>query len=293
LTDGTSLIERPRVSPDGTAIVFNVGHEPVTNLYTMPITGGAPKQLTFRDSLNVGGVWSADGTRIAFASTEGGKPGVWSVDAGGGVPRALSSGDLSDSLDLAWSSGAHILYQQAGNRNYYVLDPETRQERLLANNGSPGWMFSPVYSPDGWKVAVQWNRPPNRGLWVIDTRNNQETLLSRTSARSVLPVAWSANGRSLYVLEGKPSTYRGPTLPLGETVTDAKILMVSVNGGRVKTLASLPFEEIGGVSMTPDGRRFVFTVYTSRSDVWVVDNFDVAREPRIPRTRGSERRHQR
>jgi hypothetical protein len=27
--------------------------------------------------------------------------------------------------------------------------------------------------------------------------------------------------------------------------------------------------------MTPDGRRFVYPVFSSRSDVWVVDDFDM------------------
>src|SRR5258705_3227711 len=97
LTQGTSLIERPRVSPDGTSIVFNVGHEGLANLYIMPITGGSSKQLTFFDSLSMAGAWSADGKRVAFASTQGGKPRVWTVNAGGGIPSALSSSDLSDS----------------------------------------------------------------------------------------------------------------------------------------------------------------------------------------------------
>lgn len=62
---------------------------------------------------------------------------------------------------------------------------------------------------------------------------------------------------------------------------EAKILMVPVNGGDVKTVAVLPFDEIGSVCMTPDGRRFIVTVYSSRSDVWVVDDFDVSHESRI------------
>ena len=283
LTQGTSLIERPRVSPDGTSIVFNIGHEGLANLYTMPITGGSPKQLTFLDSFSVAGAWSADGKRIAFASTQGGKPRVWTVNARGGVPRALSSNDLSDSFDLDWSPGSRILYQQAGNRNYYELDPETREERLLVSDSSAGWMFSPVYSPDGRKVAVQWNRRPNRGIWIIDTKDRHETLVYKTSALSTMPFGWSADGSSIYAVEGKNSTYRGLASPLGETVTEAKILRVPLNGGDVTTVASLPFDEIGGVSMTPDGRRFVYTVYSSRSDVWVVDNFDVPPEPRITR----------
>jgi len=66
-------------------------------------------------------------------------------------------------------------------------------------------------------------------------------------------------------------------------MTEAKILIVPVKGGNVRTVTSLPFEEIGSVAMTPDGRRFVVTVYSSRSDVWVADNFDVSPEPRIAR----------
>ena len=281
LTRGTSLIERPSVSPDGTSIVFNVGHEGLANLYTMPITGGSPKQLTFLDSFSLEGVWSADGKQIAFASTEDGKPRVWTVDAGGGAPRALSSGDLSDSFDLAWSSGSQILYQQAGNRNYYALDPETREERLLVGDSSVGWIFSPVYSPDGRKIAVKRVRRPHGGIWIIDTSDRHETLVYKTSPGSVAPLAWSADGSSIYAVEGKNAIGRDLAVPLGETMTDVKILRVPVNGGDVKTVAALPFEEIGSVSMSPDGRMFVFTVYSSRSDVWVVDNFDVSPGPRI------------
>jgi Tol biopolymer transport system component len=199
------------------------------------------------------------------------------------MPRALSSNDLSDSFDLTWSPGSQILYQQAGNRNYYELDPETRTERPFVKDSSVGWIFSPVYSPDGRKIAVQWNRRPNRGIWIIDINDRHETLVYRTSAASTMPIGWSGDGSAIYAVEGKNSTYRGLTAPLGETLTDAKILMVSLNGRDVKTVAALPFEEIGSVSMTPNGRKFVFPVYSSRSDVWVVDNFDASPEPRLTR----------
>ena len=72
-------------------------------------------------------------------------------------------GDLSDSLDLAWSAGSRILYQQTGNRNYYELDPETKEERLLATTARCGWMFSPVYSPDGQEDCRAMESPPDPG----------------------------------------------------------------------------------------------------------------------------------
>jgi Tol biopolymer transport system component/DNA-binding winged helix-turn-helix (wHTH) protein len=275
LTHGTLRIERPRVSPDGASIVFNIGHEPLAELYTMPMTGGSPKQLTSLGSFSVGGVWSADGQWIAFASTQDGKRRVWTVPAGGGIPRAVSSSDLSVSLDLAWSPGARILYQQPGNRNYTELDPQTREERPVRDS-SVGWIFSPIFSPDGRKIAIMWAGGPKRGIWVTGAKGRPETLVYETSAGSTTtPIGWSADGDSIYLVEGKPFAGRDLALPAGETTSEAKILAVRLHGGEVKTVATLPFEEIGAVSMAPDGRRFVFTVYSSRSDVWVVDNFDV------------------
>jgi Tol biopolymer transport system component len=163
------------------------------------------------------------------------------------------------------------------------LDPDTRSEWSLVRDRSVGWIFWPVYSPDGEKIAAHWNRPrdrpPNRGIYVIDVKDRRERLLFRTSAAgtagdSVRPVGWSADSRWIYVLEGKVLNLRGLTSPLGETTTEARILRVAVTGGDVETVMALPFEEIGGVSVMPDGRRLVCAVYYSRSDVWVVDDFD-------------------
>jgi Tol biopolymer transport system component/DNA-binding winged helix-turn-helix (wHTH) protein len=271
LTRGTSLVERPRVSPDGTTVVFTLGHEPRTELYTVPIAGGRPTQLTFLDSFSVAGGWSPDGRQIAFASTLGGKRRVWTIEAAGGQARAVSSSDLSDSFDLVWSPGSRILFQRPGNRNFDELDLETRGTRPLLGNGAPGWVFFPAYSPDGRKVAVMWNRPPDRGIWVIDTIGRRATLLRRT-AKSAEPVGWSADGRTVYVVEGENGPRRGWTAPIGETKTHTRILALSLDG-RVKTIAQLA-GEIGGVGMSPDASRFVYVAYSSRSDVWVVDDFD-------------------
>lgn len=286
LTRGTSLIERPSISPDGQSVVFNIGHEGRANLYVMPITGGPPRQLTFFDSHNVGGVWSPDGKRIAFASTEGGRTQVWTVDAVGGVPRPLASTDMSDTYELAWSPATQILYQQPGYRNYREFDPQTRVERPLVRRPR-GWIYSPVHSLDRQKIAVFWNRPPNRGFWIIDVDDRAETLVYPTDAGSARPLGWSPDGHSIYVIEGKNWAYRGLTAALGESMTDARILLVPLDGGEVHTVANLPFEEIGGVAMASDGRRFVVTVYSSRSDVWMVDNFDGASPSKASRESAS------
>jgi Tol biopolymer transport system component len=148
-------------------------------------------------------------------------------------------------------------------------------ERFLLDDGSAGWVFSPVFSPDGRKVAVRGNRPPNRGIFVIDAKERREELLY-ASREDVTPVGWSADAQFIYVLKSKNLNFRGPTAPDSETITEAKILRVPVDGGPATIVTNLPFEEIGGVTMTPDGRMFICAVYSSRSDIWVVDDFDRA-----------------
>jgi Tol biopolymer transport system component len=273
LTHGTSLIERPHISPDGRSIAFNMGHEPTANIYTMPVSGGSLRQLTFFDSFNVAGGWSEDGKSIAFASTENGAPRVWTVSAEGGRLRPLSSGDMSDSFNVTWFPRRTILYQQAGNRNYLELDPRTAKEEWLVANNTVGWMFSPAPAPDGRHVAVMWNRPPKRGIWVIDTIDHSERWIYKSEAAWTAPIGWSPDGGSIYTVEGKTRAARGLTPPLGETLTEARIVRIPLSGDP-QTIAMLPAQETGGISMTADARRFVYTVYSSRSDVWVVDNFD-------------------
>jgi hypothetical protein len=58
-------------------------------------------------------------------------------------------------------------------------------------------------------------------------------------------------------------------------MTDARIVRIAVNGGVATTVATIPADEIGSVSLTPDGRLAVYPVFSSRSDVWVADDFDV------------------
>ena len=287
LTNGTSYIERPRISPDGTQVVFTVGHEPRTELYAMPLAGGQWTQLTNLESTNVGAAWSPDGRQIAFASTQGQKPQVWTVGAGGGIPRRRSTGIVSDSFDVSWLP-AGIAYQNPGNRNYTLLNPDTGDERLLVPDPADGWIFQPVANDRG-QVAVFWNRDRTTGeqdgIWLIDPAAGQRRLVRATSAASAYPIGWSASNDFVFVVEGEVAVLREATSRLGETMKNASILKVPVAGGESQVLARIPFGEIGVVAMTPDARKLMVPVFSSRSDIWLVDGFDPTRAAEKGRAR--------
>ena len=79
-----------------------------------------------------------------------------------------------------------------------------------------------------------------------------------------------------------PDDFGTPPQRFEETITDAKILRVPVNGGAPETRLPLPFDEVGSIAMFPDGRRFVVSVYSS--DMATADVL-VARPREIPHDR--------
>jgi hypothetical protein len=178
----------------------------------------------------------------------------------------------ADTLELAWAPGQDILYQQAGNRNFIALAPQTGRERPLIRDTSVGWIFTPIHAPSGTSIAVAWNRRPVQGVWIVDEEDAHERPLS-TSGPPAL-IGWSRNGGSIYVLEGGRPIYRGVMAARGETLTDARLVTLSAHDGALQSRLDLPFDEVGGVSMTPDGSVVVCAVYVSQSDVWIIDRFD-------------------
>jgi len=260
LTRGTSEFDSPSISPDGNWIAFvTEGH-----IYKTAMEGGTPIQLTFSNATDVSPAWSPDGKRIAFGSDEGGSRKVWIVDTDGAHRRQFAKTHLTEDLDepgaITWSPGRHILYQKPGNQNFNILDPETGEEKPLVQNESIGWLFSPKYSPDGKKVAVLWNRL-QRGLWVISLIDNSQTFLS--GSRYYDPAGWSPDGSSIYAYD-RFGGNKMLSIPVGPT-----------GRGASHTVFAIP-EDIADASVSADGKKFVFSAAETKSDVWVVDNFDPA-----------------
>ena len=181
---------------------------------------------------------------------------VWKVSSSGGTPRVFPDTELSHYL--AWAPGPDILYQQPGNRNLGVLDSETGEKRLLVPEGSPGWMFSAHYSPDGKRVAMACNRPAGQGLWVTSLEDSSETFLAPT----LYPVGWSPDGAWIYAKEWNKKG----------GISD--LVMVPARGGDPELFMNLPLDGVSEISIAPDGKYVVCNVSEYRSDVWLMENFD-------------------
>jgi len=81
-------VRRPgdsQVSPDGKRVAFTIGdvnfdaNKVVTQIYVIPLDGGAMKQLTSGDRSSTSPRWSPDGRKIAYATAGQ----IWVMDSDG------------------------------------------------------------------------------------------------------------------------------------------------------------------------------------------------------------------
>jgi dipeptidyl aminopeptidase/acylaminoacyl peptidase len=82
----------PQISPDGKTVAFTVGdvnmtaNRVLTQIYTVPISGGEVKQITKGDRSNSAPRWSPDGKKIAF--TTGGQ--IWTMNPDGDDKKQIT-----------------------------------------------------------------------------------------------------------------------------------------------------------------------------------------------------------
>jgi hypothetical protein len=74
------------------------------------------------------------------------------------------------------------------------------------------------------------------------------------------PVGWSPDGRSVYASIWDKMV----SIPVGPANRDMPRTVFTAPG------------DIGAASVSPDGKKFVLRALETKSDVWVVDNFDPA-----------------
>jgi dipeptidyl aminopeptidase/acylaminoacyl peptidase len=89
-------IADPQISPDGRLVAFSVtsvdvaANKKPTEIWTVPIDGGVPKQITHDGDDNERPRWSPDSKRIAYISNRGGSSQIWMMDSDGANAKQMT-----------------------------------------------------------------------------------------------------------------------------------------------------------------------------------------------------------
>jgi Tol biopolymer transport system component len=206
------------ISPDGKMLVFSGGryipkkgerdYQLEVNIYTLPVDGGKPKQITSllwnpdvpRANQDRFPCWSPDGSSIAFirdiqrGKDEPHEINVFTIASDGSEPRQITS----NADEVAWATidwtpdGKHIAYfSQEKTINLVPSEGGLSRTIIKVDEIHPHWELS--WSPDGKEIAYACNGR----IWRVPFQGGQPVEVKTGLDSKVGNLAWSPDGYTI------------------------------------------------------------------------------------------------
>jgi len=238
----------PAFSPDGKTLAFiRIGSLGVSEVYTMPVSGGEPRRLTFDNMTAIGLAWTADGREIIFRSNRGGFPTLWRIPAVGGTPELLPAvGDEAIEPTISHQGQRLVYTHRVTDTNIWLMEvksPTTRENssaRLISSTRND---VAPQLSPDGKRIVFVSDRAGSLEIWVCDSEGLNPLQLTSFGGVHTGTPRWSPDS-SYIAFDSRP-----------EGQTD--IYVISAEGGKPRRVTTETSEDVVP-SWSRDGRWIYF-----------------------------------
>jgi serine/threonine-protein kinase len=190
----------PRLSPDGRQLVLTLGPNGDGDLWRYDLGGRPPVPLALASDSRFG-VWSPDGTRIAYVQVGGGSGADVKIIAADGselTPQPLRPDGLIAG-PVAWLASDELILIRNPSSPDIITTPVTPDGEVATILGSEYLEFDPALSPDGQWLAYVSDRSGTPEVWVQAYPSGAPIRVSSTGGWEP---QWSADGSELYFLQG-------------------------------------------------------------------------------------------
>lgn len=272
LTISSGLDIFPCYSPDGSKIVYASDRTGNFEIYVKTLTlGTQEQQLTKDNNQNIQPVWSPDGTKIAYYSKT--KGGICEISAQGGESKQLTSfgsypawsrdgrylafqsdpvNDLSASAFAAMPPSTIWVLDLNGGTPKQITQPST----LLGGHGAPTW------SPDGKKIAFVVYDRHAATIYTIERDGGTPIKMTSNEIDCYDPV-YAQDSSALY--------YCGVTRTRDYGLWKQPLDKAGLPVGDAKLIINLGVGAIRQPSISPDGKRLVYTALSLSSNLWSIN----------------------
>jgi dipeptidyl aminopeptidase/acylaminoacyl peptidase len=285
-------IADPNISPDGSTVAFvrvtvnEKENRYESSLYAVPTDGSTmPRRLTsgIRDTTPR---WSPDGRQLAFVRTPAGQTSggdnasktpsaqIYLLAMDGGEARAITDVQRGAG-NPTWSpDGKTIVFSASTGRNHQeVQDAQSGKDTDKPHESDVQVITRAVYRANGNPTYVD-----NEHHTHIFTIRVAADAMDKPAPRQLTDgefdeggIAWAPDGSKIYFTSTRVSE---PYY----TEAGAELFSVPAAGGELTKVASID-GGIGGISVSPDGKRIAFVAALSgkpirsysQSDLWVTD----------------------
>jgi Tol biopolymer transport system component/DNA-binding winged helix-turn-helix (wHTH) protein len=190
----------PSISHDGKVLAFIRETDYATrDIYIVPVSGGAPRRLTFRNSLMHHPIWTSDDKRILFSDAGGGfnfQNDIYSVPVIGGTAERLPFSTHDASHPAISPRGDELVYTKiTSDINIWRVSLSDSTEPPTKFIASTQYDTGPAFSPDGSKIVFTSDRDGPLSIWICDADGSNPMRLSE-APRGGTP-HWSPDGRQI------------------------------------------------------------------------------------------------
>ena len=302
--------EYPALSPDGRQIAFTASEEHY-DLVEIPLDGSPLRRVLATSRTEADPVWSPLGGQYAYVTDRSGRQEIWLRSATGDFERpVVTDASFRDGQTLLLSGlafspdGQRLAYQRRGLEGFRIWISTVAGGQAVRLSQDEGYQDAPTWSPDGSSVAFtslrqgRWtlarvgtggSEPPAtikegiiypgnprwspRGDWIACELPDGFAVVSPDGQRTKvvaeetwLAHAWSKDGSSLY------------SVRLTEDLR-LEVATVDVTTGVARTIVrdlgpapptSVPLR---GLSLSPDGKSLLTSIYRLRGDLWLLEGF--------------------
>jgi TolB protein len=257
------------LDPSGRWLAFSsTRHSERADIYLQRVDGSSVIQLTSDPADDVHPCFSADGSKIAFASSRAGTWDIYIMDIDGKNVEQLTSGPPQDLHPSFSPDGSRLVYcslSRGDQWELWLLNLQSKERKTLGPGLFPTW--SPRRDID--RIAFQ--RARQRGgrwfsIWTLDLidgepRRNAEIAVSSNAA--VVSPAWSPDGSHLAF-----TTILQPARPSDDLLPQQEVWIVSADGSGRQRIAE------GNTNLSPfwsvTNRIYFISDRGGQENIWSV-----------------------
>ena len=262
----------PAVSPDQKSVVFvRARTYSISDLYTVDLSGGNLRRLTFDNERVSEPMWASDGQRLVFYSgRRGGR--LWEVPAGGGTIEPETVFPATGALSRDGHRFAYVQFAVAAPAAVWRLKlsrvggESVSQNQIIASSGNSG---AAELSPDERQIAFESERSGTVEIWKSQWDGSDPQQLTSFNVIVGTP-RWSPDGKLI-------------AFDADRLASHSQIYLMDADGRNQHSIVSGEYDNVVP-RWARDGKSIYFA--SNRSGDWQVWNYRLSDRAERQVTRG-------